>query len=149
MKAPDEQDPTWQLLLKSKKQTPSSAFVRDVVREARKLDTPQAGSGLSAFFSWLKRPLVATPIALGAAALLITALTILPSTDTAGPSKPSPTVTLASTEPTPPSSQIIETSTASELSIAEDIEKIDSLGELVSLTDPASMDDDALANLFF
>ena len=135
MNTPEEQDPIWKLLLRSKLQQPGPSFVRNVVREVRKLGTEGQESGLMAVFAWFKRPVVAVPVAIGAAAVLISALTLI--------------------QPLAPSS--LDTNSIAEIpvddqnpaiSITEDLEMIEHMGDLVAITDPAELDDAALADLF-
>lgn len=154
MKTPEEQDPAWELLLKSKVQQPSPSFVRNVVREARKLEKPS--SGLMAVFAWFKRPIIAVPVAIGATAALIAAFTLIQtlapptsSPETNSSSMPLAAVsTTADQEPAAPIINLLET-TAPEADITEDVERIDYLGELVTIADPSELDDAALADLFF
>ncbi len=144
MKPTEENDPHWQLLLKSKRQAPSDLFVRNVVREARKLGVDGQRGGWATFADWFKRPLVAAPLATGALAVLIAALTFLQNPT---PSPPHVDLTLARTAgdstPTPaggPAYDLAET-------IPENLKRIDYLGELVSVSDPGELDDADLAEL--
>lgn len=146
MKTPEEQDPAWELLLKSKPQQPSPFFVRNVVREARKLEAPE--SGLAAVFAWFKRPIIAVPVAIGATAVLFSALTLIQ------PLAPSPeansmTVVSVDTQVPPAPITTLPETVGGETDITKDLERIDYLGELVAITDLAELDDAALANLFF
>lgn len=149
MKIPEEQDPTWELLLKSKPQQPSPSFVRNVVREARKLESPE--SGLAAVFAWFKRPFIAVPVAIGASAVLFSALTLIQPLAPAPEANSATTMTIASVDTQVPATPItaLPESIDTESDITEDLERIDYLGELVAITDPAELDDAALADLFF
>ena len=150
MNTPEEQDPVWKLLLRSKSQQPGSAFVRNVVREARKLGAEGQESAIAIFFAWLKRPVIAVPVAIGATAVLFSALTLIQ------PLAPSPvansaTVAVATlnTQITSPSALSLPETVDTASDIAEDLEMIDYIGELVAITDPAELDDAALADLLF
>lgn len=152
MKTPEEQDPAWELLLKSKSQQPSSAFVRNVVREVRKLEN--SPSGLMAFFVWFKRPIIAVPVAIGATATLITAFTLIQtlapptSAPEANSSSAMSLAAVTAQDSAAPITSHLETADP-EIDITEDVERIDYLGELVTIADPAELDDAALADLFF
>ncbi len=144
MNTPEEQDPSWQLLLKSKPKQANPAFVRDVVREVRKLEADAPNSTWSLFLSWLKRPAIILPVAVGATAAIFASLTLLPSSST---TTNSIGAIIASADTPLPADQI-PSSALNESSITEDIEQIDYIDELVTTADPADLDDDALASLF-
>lgn len=152
MNPSEEHDPAWKLLLRSKKQQPGAFFVRNVVREARKLGFEGQQSGWGVFIAWLKRPLVAVPLATGAAAALITALTFVqplapPSANVDG-ALVEATDGQASLAPTEPSSGSAAASAYDQASaITEDLERIGYMGELVAVSDPGKLDDAALADL--
>ncbi len=154
MKIPEEQDPSWELLLKSKTQQANPSFVRNVVREVRKLEAETPENGLMLFFSWFKRPALVLPLALGATAILFAALTLLPGIK---PSSSSNSVSGASiaraNDPSPAASTKsfadLAESTDTESGITQDLEQIDYIGELVAISDPADLDDAAVADLFF
>ncbi|NOX99270.1 MAG: hypothetical protein GXP30_06015 [Verrucomicrobia bacterium] len=139
MKTPEEQDSTWKLLLKSKPQQPSPAFVRNVVREVRKLETPE--NSLTAIFTWFKRPIVAVPVAIGVTAVMISALTLFQALDLSPEASSTPPPSLAVVDMDVPATTFTD--------ISEDMERIDTLGELVAIADPADLDDAALADLLF
>ncbi len=149
MKTPEEQDPTWKLLLKSKPQQPSPAFVRNVVRETRNLEAPE--SGLAAIFTWFKRPVIAVPLAIGATAALFSALTLIQRTTSSPETSSTATSALASVDTQLPATPVttLTQSTDIDPDITEDLERIDYLGDLVAVTDPSELDDAALADLFF
>ena len=149
MNTPEEQDPIWKLLLRSKSQQPGSAFVRNVVREARKLGTQGQESGMTAFFAWLKRPVIAIPVAIGATAVLISTLTLI---QPLAPTPDANSATIANVTTATPGTSLpnvvadIDDSTSG---ITEDLEMIDYIGELVAITDPTLLDDAALADLLY
>ena len=148
MKIPEEQDPAWELLLKSKPQQPSPFFVRNVVREARKLEAPE--SGLAAVFAWFKRPIIAVPVAIGATAALFSALTLIQALSPSPEAISTNSMSVATTTDIPATSaNFLPEITTSETDITGDMERIDNLGELVAITDPGDLDDAALADLFF
>ncbi|MCF6313985.1 MAG: hypothetical protein L3J39_16180 [Verrucomicrobiales bacterium] len=143
MKTPEEHDPTWELLLKAKTQQPSSAFVRNVVREARQLDAPHSSSYLSVFFNWFKRPTIALPAAIAACAVLITTFSLLQlQPNSADQSSQTSTTSIAQA---PTSSTMLEITSEN----MEQIDYIHYLGDLVTTADPGELDDQALAALFF
>jgi hypothetical protein len=158
MKSPEEHDPIWNLLLKSKRQQPSAFFVRNVVREARKLGSESQQGGWTVFIARFKRPWLAVPLATGAVALLITALTYVQTL-----SPPSSNVDVAMVETVKtvktvdgqasiaplesPASEATASTDDSANTITEDVERIGYLGELVAVSDPGDLDDAALADL--
>lgn len=152
MKPTEEHDPTWKLLLRSKPQQPSAFFVRNVVREARILGADGRQGRWTAFAAWLKRPLVAVPLAAGAAAALVTALTVIQPL-----APPSANVDVAfagtaggqaSMAPAKPTFDLGAASAYDQANaITEDLERIGYLGELVTISDPGELDDAALADL--
>lgn len=147
MKTPEEQDPTWELLLKSKPQQPSPHFVRNVVREARKLEVPE--SGLSAVFAWFKKPAIAVPVAIGACAILISAINLIQGI-TPTPVVNSPTLTAENNQdPATSITSPVAYHDDTQTDVAEDLERIDYMSDLVAITDPSKLDDAALANLFY
>lgn len=152
MKSPEEHDPIWDLLLKSKQQPPSAFFVRNVVREARKLGSESQQGGWTAFVAWLKRPLLAVPLATGAVALLITALTyvqtLAPPSSNVDVARDGTVDGKASIVPVESSASRVAASTDyPATTITEDVERIGYLGELVAVSDPGDLDDAALADL--
>ncbi len=147
MKTPEEQDPTWELLLKSKSQQPGASFVRNVVREARKLEGSE--SGLMVVFAWLKRPVIAVPVAIGAAAILFSTLTLIQSPAPSSPGANSTAVATVDDQNAATSVTSLPKITDIVSDLTEDLEMIDYMGELVAITDPAELDDAALADLFF
>jgi len=148
MNTPEEQDPTWRLLLKSKSQQPGPAFVRDVVREARKLGVEGQESGLAVFFAWFKKPIVAVPVAIGASAAVISALALIQSF---APSQDANSTAMATVNSQTVTPSAIATPATDDTSsgITEDLQRIDYLDELVAITDPRLLDDAALADLLY
>lgn len=145
MNTPEEQDPSWQLLLKSKPKQANPAFVRDVVREIRKLEADAPNSTWSLLFAWLKRPAIALPVAVAASAAVFASLTLLPNS---APSTTSPSTPIIAIVDILPPADPFSNDHPGESTITEDIEQIDYLDELVATADPADLDDDALASLF-
>lgn len=166
MNSPEEQDPTWKLLLKSKNQQPSPSFVRNVVREVRKLETDRSAEspakGLMTLLAWFKRPAIALPVAIGATAALVSALIVLQPSHPSSSAANSASLAKAAIADVPNLIPAMETSIVSHASsaevtisadsesgITEDLERINGIAALVAVADPADLDDAALANLFF
>ena len=142
------------MLLKSRPQQPTTAFCRNVIREARKLGVEEQRGGWVVFFDWLKRPAIAAPVAIGAAAAVIAALTMISplvsppdagagnQTGLAVTDSAAGSVSVESVAPS------IETGESVD-DITKDIEMIDQIGELVAITDPSELDLDALGDLLY
>jgi hypothetical protein len=152
MNAPEEKDPAWELLKKSPPVKASPFFSRNVMREVRKLVTGRTEKGLpwDALLAWFRQPAYA--VAAVAVVAGLTAIAVLRS----GILQPSPGGTDApAMAAAQPSGAAIEESTISDADsleqydAAEEIENIEYLGQLMAVADPATLTDDALADLFF
>ena len=107
------------------------------------------------FFDWLKRPAIAAPVAMGSAAAVIAALTMissLVSSPDAGVANQTnlavtDTASSVSVESVAPSSSLDTGESVDD--ITKNIEMIDQIGELVAITDPSELDLDVLGDLLY
>lgn len=142
MNAPEEKDPVWELLKKSPPAKASAFFSRNVVREVRKMKAERRETGLfrAALLSWFRQPVYAIVAASLAAALV--AIAVLKS---GAPASSSGAVAPEVAQAAPAA---VEDSLDS-YDATREIGNIEYLGQLMAVADPASLDDDALADLFF
>lgn len=140
MPQPEEQnDPVWELLKQARQSDASPFFARNVAREIRKRESERGW--LDAAAEWLasmRRPLILG----GLAAALAVALVVL-SVD--GEKTPGEVVAEAPTlaEPTGPALADVDFDPTSEVG------NLEYLGQLMAVSDPAALDDAALADLLF
>ncbi|MCB1088386.1 MAG: hypothetical protein KDM63_15160 [Verrucomicrobiae bacterium] len=135
----DEQnDPVWDLLKQARKSEASPFFSRNVVREIRKLDAEQnARPSVVRWFAWLRQPVAAWgAVATVAALASIVAVNGLRSSS-------APEAVAVVTEPV--AAEVAE----AEFDPASEVSNLEYLGQLMAVTDPAALDDAALADLFF
>lgn len=139
MPLPEEQnDPAWELLKRARRTEPSPFFSRNVVREIRKRED-EGGSWrlLRAWISGRGRPILAGAVA--TVVLVVSVAVLMPG----GPDSPDPVA--ASPVPTTPPASGAET----EFDPATEVGNLEYLGQLMAVTDPAALDDAALADLLF
>ena len=151
MNTPEDEtkDPVWELLKKSRPVEPGPFFSRNVIREVRQLESDPAADGIFARLSdWLgkrggRRPVLAMigSVAALAVAALVTLRTESPVEI---PSSSSPGVPVAKATAAAPQDSI-----GSSYDPATEISNLDYLGELMAVTDPSLLDDNALADLLF
>lgn len=132
MKQEEQQDRAWDLLTRAKKLEPSPFFVRNVLREVRRLE--EAPAGLRAWLRGLLTPRLAL---IGATACAALALVLVPLLDRA-PAPDGSTVALTfSDDP------------SDAFDPASEMAAIEYLGQLMAVADPGQLDDASLAELFF
>jgi len=149
----ERNDPVWELLKSSRKTEASPVFVQNTVRQVRQLaaDGAVSGSILSGLVNLLRRPAFALPLA---AAAVVTVAVIV--------NTPAPQGTLEGGVAAKGDSQegngmghiedsVVDTGTTSltEFSFTDQVEEIDTLGDLVVVTDPSSLNEQMLADLFY
>ncbi len=164
MNTPEDEnkDPVWEMLKESRPVEPSAFFSRNVVREVRRLEAESSASGFWArSVAWLRETLSASPstviASIAAVAVLAIALNAFgPSgsqlADNGAPVSADPVITPdapAAAEETATPAELASTGTTSEFDPAQEISNLDYLGELMAVTDPSLLDDNALADLLF
>ena len=126
MDNPEKKDPVWKLLSHASHVEPSPFFSRNVAREVRKLEDKR--SLMQQTLALFRMPVFAT-VAVVVLVGLITFAFQTPSEDGVG---------------TPP---VIAEETS--FDPAEELENVEYLGQLMAVTDPAQLSDEALGDLFF
>lgn len=155
MKAPEpnddlrdeSRDPAWALLKRSRPSQPGPAFVQNTVRCVRQLQGEEKGGnrGFAAWWQALMRPVFQVPLAT-AALVAIVAIVASRSPD----SGDSPGV--ASTGNSPASAAVESPAVEAEMvdyTFADQLQQIDYLDGLVAVNDPASLDEQMLADLLY
>lgn len=154
----ERNDPVWELLSSARKTEASPAFVQNTLRQARQTHQfgpagSTAGCAWSRFLNLLRRPAFALPLA--ATALVTVAMIINTSTPLstlegglAANSNSSDQGT-SSTGLIEAPAAAIAPAIAAEFSFTDRVKEIDNLGDLVVVTDPSSLNEQMLANLFY
>ena len=145
MNTPEDEknDPVWDLLNEARPAEPSAFFSRNVVREVRRLEAEGPVSKFGAIWAWFRQPLALGGAAVALVAVGAVALTLLNAPDQTS------TAGGALVEVTPaPHSEAVE-NFDNGFDPASEIGNLDYLGELMAVTDPSMLDDNALADLFF
>lgn len=124
----EQNDPVWELLKQAKSVEPSPFFARNVVREAR-LQESEKGSLVTSF-----RSLFQNRVAVGLVATAVVAVAFVVLNRPFDGSVSGGPVASVETEEFDPASEYAE---------------IEYLGELMAVADPATLSDDALADLLF
>lgn len=138
----EKDDPVWDLLNKAPTAKPGPFFSRNVVREVRMLDSAVSGSlgarGWRAMTRFFQSPggAWATVSAVAMVAILLIV------------SRPPATEQMAVSTETPVTAVDAE-SAGTVYDPANEIGNLDYLGELMAVTDPSLLDDNALADLLF
>ncbi len=119
-------DRVWDLLENASTTEPGDFFSRNVVREVRKFVAEEADRKSSGLFGWFRKPVMA--LAGGVAAIVMLALAF-------GPQEVEPAG---------------DSVAASEVEFypTEEFEDVNYLGELMAVTNPAMLSDQAFADLF-
>ncbi len=126
----------WDLMGKARKVEPGPMFSRNVVREVRLAEAARAEQGLAAaWLGWLLRPTVLTGFA--AIACVAIGLALLST-------RPSPDTSVVEVSPDAISEQSMEA-----YDPAEEYESIEMLGQLMAVSDPGTLSDEALLQLLF
>jgi len=128
MKDFDRNDPVWKLLGQSRKVKVDPFFSRNVTREVRKNHAQSAENDRVAqlLFSLLRRPAFAG-VAAAAAVLVLAFISTQPAETRVA--------------------EVVPAAVPAEFDPTEEIESIGYLGELMAISDPADLDDAALADL--
>jgi hypothetical protein len=148
----DRNDPLWQLLGQTRSARNSDAgpaFVQNVVREARLSASEQSAgtSLLSRRFNGLLEKLQRPAFAIPAAATAAIAIAVAVSLSQSGQSGNGGSLV---GNPSPPSDvSTTDTNPTASYTVAEQLDDIDYLGELVAVTDPGVLDDQMLADLLY
>ena len=146
MNLPEEEknDPTWELLKEARPPEVSPFFARNVLREVRQMEDARGNrSALDQLLAWLTQPTVARA---SVAAALIVAVMVFIAFQANEPGN-TPVDDLA--EVSAPAPSLVEPAVVDDFDPAEEIENLEYLGELMAVTDPAMLDDSALADLLF
>lgn len=139
MNPPEEEkkDPVWELLKEASPPEVSPFFARNVLREVRQFeDVRRDRSPLPRFLDWLAQPIFARAALATMIALAVVAFIAFQSGD-------------SPEEGSPPGTVVNVTPLTDDYDPAQEIENLDYLGELMAVTDPAMLDDSALADLLF
>ena len=137
MKNPEKNDPVWKLLSSARRVEPGPFFSRNVVREVLKLrgSGQEQGGVFEAIRAFFTQPVL--PVMAGAAAAVAILAIVFASTGPAlGP------------EVADSSLNSVDGIPVTVFNPAQEIESIEYLGELMAVTDPADLDDTALADLY-
>ena len=150
----EHNDPVWELLKSAAKTGASPTFVQNTVREARLLaaDDAPSSSVLSGLLNLLRRPAFSLPLAVVAAVTIAVVVNTSPSQN-GNTSEP----LVASNNSDNSSSAVVDTSPVevpavvetTTFSFTDQVDEIDYLGDLVVVTDPGSLNDQMLADLFY
>ena len=147
----DSQDRLWELLGKARNTEAAPDFVQNVVREVRLSADQASGSAVSRWFAGLvekfQRPAFALTATATAAVVITLAVAVSqPGNDDDESLAGSRTGIAADPIPTP--SPSVE-APAPRYTVADQIDDIDYLGDLVAVTDPAVLNDQMLADLLY
>ena len=124
----------WNLLSHARKTEAGPMFVRNVLREVRLMDSAARNTGSTGVFSWLRSPALFVG---GAAAAVLSILAVLPQLTPSDTSESSSAVIPGQSDPAPYPDP------------TEELVSIERLGELMEVTDPGTLSDEALMNLLF
>lgn len=119
----------WELLGAARKPKAGPMFARNVLREIRQHESKS--NPLGDFFAWLQKPAILVG---GAAAILVAGFLVMQTQESK--------VSVA--EVTDSETESVET-----IDPAMEFESIEMLGELMAVSDPALLSDEALMNLLF
>ncbi|MCG8599434.1 MAG: hypothetical protein MI807_04770 [Verrucomicrobiales bacterium] len=126
MDNPEKNDPVWKLLSHASNVEPGPFFSRNVAREARKM---KEKNGLFRETLALFRAPVFATVAVVALLIAVTVVVQKQKTVTAPPA--------------------VAASDETGFDPAEELESVEYLGQLMAVTDPAQLSDEALGDLFF
>ena len=150
----ERNDPVWELLNSASSTDASPVFVQNTVRQARQLaaEGDSSRSAWSSFLNLLRRPALALPLAAAA----VVAIAVIVNTSAPQGSVDSGVAVndpVADHDTTPGAVEAplvaSATETIAEFSFTDQVEEIDTLGDLVVVTDPGSLNEQMLADLFY
>lgn len=137
---PEEQnDPVWNLLKRSPKREASGAFVQNTLRRIRQLEGGQESAFQASFAQFLGRPAVLAPVAALIVAIAAAAVLLRPANQGE---------TIVKVEDSAPAEVIVPIVEDSDL-LADELEAMLLVDELVAVNDPYELDDAAIAELLF
>lgn len=128
MKNSEDNDPVWDLLNQASRSEPSPFFSRNVVREVRKLDSePNWSARLANLFR--------SRLAVTASIAVIAIAAVCVSVWNPGAVENPPVV--------------VDSGVSEVFDPANELEAVEYLGQLMAVTDPGQLSDEALGDLFF
>lgn len=152
----DSTDRLWDLLGKASNREAAPNFVQNVVREARLSADQAQGSALSRWFASVVEKIQRPAFALTATATAAVAIALLvansqsDSDDGNNLAATATGTTAADPIMTPaPAPEPAPTPTAAPYTVADQLDDIDYLGELVAVTDPGVLNNQMLADLLY
>jgi len=149
----ESNDPVWELLKSARKTGASPVFVQNTVRHARQLSADGDGSApvpvWSGILQLLRRPAVALPLAAAAAVVIGLVVNYSPSQVPVEGNVAKAETTIGQTDTSASLVESPATATTNEFSFSDQIDEIDYLGDLVVVTDPASLNEQMLADLLY
>ncbi len=149
----ERNDSVWELLNSARKTEVSPTFVQNTVRQARLIAAEEATSGSmwASLLNLLRRPAFALPLAAAAVvAIAVIVNTSAPQGSVEGGVAVNDGVQ-SNITPNVVEEPIVAslTETAAEFSFTDQVKEIDTLGDLVVITDPSSLNEQMLADLFY
>ena len=148
----ERNDPVWELLNSARKTEVSPVFVQNTVRKARQLDADKISSISiwAGFLNLLRRPAFALPLVAAAVVTVAMVINTAPPEATADGDLAMNGQDQADTGTNPVKSpSATPVSATVEFSFTDQVEEIDNLGDLVVVTDPSSLNEQMLAELFY
>ncbi len=142
----EKDDPVWQLLDQARPVKPSPFFSRNVVREVRQLR--DNGAAESWWTRWLRPATANVAFATLAVAALAIFLVSQSHQNQAGDSSDGQG-TVVQVPSVGDSAELPAVPRATEFDPAAEIGNLEYLGQLMAVTDPSALDDNALADLLF
>jgi hypothetical protein len=124
----EKKDPLWKLLSHASHTEPGPFFSRNVVREIRQLESTRGR--LQSFLSFFRSPVVSGGVAVAAIAMACVFF-------------------LEFSNQRPSENPVATTEVDSGFDPATELEAVEYLGQLMAVTDPAQLSDEAFADLFF
>lgn len=124
----EKKDPVWKLLSHASHTEPGPFFSRNVVREIRQMESTRGR--LQTFLSFFRSPVVSGVVAVAAIAIASVFF-------------------LEVSNQNPSDSPVAATELDSGFDPATELEAVEYLGQLMAVTDPAQLSDEAFADLFF